>query len=455
MNDNERIEAQRLFFGKQNPLSLKYRKQSLKRLQKTIIKYEHEITTALENDLRKSAYESYTTEIGFVLNELRSTISHLRQWSAPQRRHTPLFLFGSKSHVTYQPYGQVLLLAPWNYPFQLVFTPLIGAVAAGNCVTVKCSPHAPHTQEICRQIIDESFDCRHVLCIDTDNRETDRLLEMKWDYIFYTGGPAFGRRVAAAAARHLTPVTLELGGKSPCIVHRDAHLGSAARRIVWGKFLNCGQTCIAPDYLSVHRDVEAAFIERLRQEIVRQYGEDPRHNSDYPRIVNLKRFYELLLLTKQGVIEHGGTYDVDDLYMAPTLLSHITPDMRIMQEEIFGPLLPILTYTTLDEAIDFVNSREKPLALYYFGQKKKEIEKVLSHTSSGGACVNDVVAHVANSHLPFGGIGESGMGRYHGKESFYTFSHARAVLRNTTRLNPGIKFAPFAGKLPLIKRILR
>lgn len=455
MLDTERIDAQRHFFGKQNPLSLKYRKQSLKRLQKTIIRYEAEIATALENDLRKSAYESYTTEIGFVLNELRRTIDHLRQWAAPQRRRTPLFLFGSKSCVTFQPYGQVLIIAPWNYPFQLVFTPLIGAVAAGNCVTVKCSPHAPHTNQICRQIIDESFDCRHVMCIDADNRETDRLLEMKWDYIFYTGGPSFGHRVAAAAARHLTPVTLELGGKSPCIVHRDAHLASAARRIVWGKFMNCGQTCIAPDYLLVHRDVEGPFIELLKQEIVRQYGEDPRHNNDYPRIINTKRFYDLLLLTKQGTIEYGGNYDADDLYIAPTLLSHITPNMRIMQEEIFGPLLPILSYTTLDEAIDFVNSREKPLALYYFGQKQKEIDKVLSHTSSGGACVNDVVAHVANPHLPFGGIGESGMGRYHGKDSFYTFSHARAVLKNTTRLNPGIKFAPFAGKLPLIKRILR
>ena len=278
---------------------------------------------------------------------------------------------------------------------------------------------------------------------------------MKWDYIFYTGGPVYGRKVAEAAARHLTPITLELGGKSPCIVHHDAHLASTARRIVWGKFMNCGQTCVAPDYLLVHRDIADELIDSLRQEIVRQYGKNPQENRDYPRIINEKRFYELILLTKQGHIEHGGIYDTDDLYIAPTLISHITPDMRIMHEEIFGPILPILQYTTLDEVIDFINSREKPLALYYFGNKRKDIKKVLRQTSSGGSCINDVVSHVANSHLPFGGVGNSGTGRYHGRESFYTFSHTRSVLQNNTKWNPGIKFAPFAGKLSLIKRLLR
>lgn len=455
MNDKERIDTQRLFFGKRKPLSLKYRLQSLKRLQKTIRQYESDIEKALENDLHKSVYESYTTEIGFVLSELRRTIKHLKQWAAPRRTRTPLFLFGSTSRIEFQAYGNVLILAPWNYPFQSVFTPLIGAVAAGNCVTVKCSPYAIRTSEICRKIIDEAFDRRHVLWIDTDNKGTDRLLEMKWDYIFYTGGPVYGRKVAEAAARHLTPITLELGGKSPCIVHHDAHLASAARRIVWGKFMNCGQTCVAPDYLLVHRDIADELIDSLRQEIVRQYGKNPQENSDYPRIINEKRFYELILLTKQGHIEHGGIYDADDLYIAPTLISHITPDMRIMHEEIFGPILPILQYTTLDEAIDFINSREKPLALYYFGNKRKEMKKVLNQTSSGGSCINDVVSHVANPYLPFGGVGNSGIGHYHGRESFYTFSHTRSVLQNNTKWNPGIKFAPFAGKLSLIKRLLR
>ena len=276
MNDKERIDTQRLFFGKRKPLSLKYRLQSLKRLQKTIRQYESDIEKALENDLHKSVYESYTTEIGFVLSELRRTIKHLKQWAAPRRTRTPLFLFGSTSRIEFQAYGNVLILAPWNYPFQLVFTPLIGAVAAGNCVTVKCSPYAIRTSEICRKIIDEAFDRRHVLWIDTDNKGTDRLLEMKWDYIFYTGGPVYGRKVAEAAARHLTPITLELGGKSPCIVHHDAHLASAARRIVWGKFMNCGQTCVAPDYLLVHRDIADELIDSLRQEIVRQYGKNPQ-----------------------------------------------------------------------------------------------------------------------------------------------------------------------------------
>ncbi len=455
MLDTERIEAQRLFLGKQNPLSLKYRKKALKRLQKTIIHYETDIAQALEADLRKSAYESYLTEIGFVRSELRQAIAQLKKWATPKRVRTPFLLTGTTSRITYQAYGNVLILAPWNYPFQLLFAPLIGAVAAGNCVTLKGSPYAPHTNEICRKIVDEAFDCRHVLWVDTDNRGTDRLLEMKWNYIFFTGGPAYGKKVAEAAARHLTPVTLELGGKSPCIVHRDAHLATAARRIVWGKFLNCGQTCIAPDYLLVHRDVVEPFTALLRQEIVRQYGENPQTNPDYPRIVNEKRFYELIRLTKQGDIEHGGTYDVDDLYIAPTLISHITPEMRIMQEEIFGPILPILPYTTLDEVIDFVNSREKPLALYYFGQKQKEIDKVLKHTSSGGACINDVVSHIANPHLPFGGVGYSGMGSYHGHESFLTFSHKRALLVNRTRWNPGIKFVPSAGKLPWLKRLFR
>lgn len=455
MNISDHINAQRTYFNSYITKSVSFRKEALLRLKKSIEKHETDIEKALWDDLRKSKFESYITETGFVLTELNETLKKLKKWTAPKKEKTPLFLFGSKSHIQYEPYGIALILSPWNYPFQLLFAPLIGAVAAGNCVILKPSPASPHTTAISKKIIEEAFDSCYVTLIEADNRETDLILQQRYDYIFYTGGVEYGKRIMEAASKHLTPVTLELGGKSPCIIDKDADIDVTARRIVWGKFLNCGQTCVAPDYIFVHQDIKENLILKLKEEIIRQYGENPQESPDYPRIIHPGRFYNLMLLLKQGKIETGGKYDEKDLYIAPTVISGITPENRIMNEEIFGPILPVMTFDNRKAVIDYINSQEKPLALYYFGKNKKNIQEVLEKTSSGGACINDVVSHLANSNLPFGGVGHSGMGHYHGIDSFYTFSHARSVLMTTTRINPGIKFAPYAGKLPILKRFMK
>ena len=455
MNISDQINAQRAYFSSQITKPISFRKASLLRLKETIKKYEADIEKALWDDLRKSTFESYITETGFVLTEINQTIKKLKHWASPQKVKTPLFLLGSKSQIQYEPYGIVLILSPWNYPFQLLFAPLIGAIAAGNCVILKPSPASPHTTAISKKIIAEAFDPQHVTLIEADSFETDLLLQYRYDYIFYTGGVKYGKRIMEAASKHLTPVTLELGGKSPCIVDKNCDLNIAARRIVWGKFLNCGQTCVAPDYIFVHQDIKEDLIHKLKEEIVRQYGNDPQKSPDYPRIIHSGRFYNLMLLLKQGKIEIGGKYNENDLYIAPTVISGITPENRIMNEEIFGPILPVMTFLNLDEAIHYINSQEKPLALYYFGKDKKSIQKILKETSSGGVCINDTITHLANPNLPFGGVGNSGMGSYHGIDSFYTFSHKRAVLATSTRINPGIKFAPYQGKLSLLKRFMK
>ena len=455
MNISDHINAQQAYFNSQITKPIPFRKEVLLRLKKTIEKYEPDIEDALWNDLRKSKFESYIAETGFVLTELNRTLKNLKKWATPKKEKTPLFLFGSKSHLQYEPYGITLILSPWNYPFQLLFAPLIGTVAAGNCAILKPSPASTHTTIISKKIIEEVFDPRHVLLIEADNRETNLILQQRFDYIFYTGGIEYGKRVMEAASKHLTPVTLELGGKSPCIVDKDANINIAARRIVWGKFLNCGQTCVAPDYVFVHQEIKENLISKLKEEIIHQYGENPQESPDYPRIIHSGRFYNLMLLLKQGKIEIGGEYDEQDLYIAPTLISGITPENRIMNEEIFGPILPIMTFDNRETVINYINNQEKPLALYYFGKNKKNIQDVLGKTSSGGACINDVVSHLANPNLPFGGVGYSGMGHYHGINSFYTFSHTRSILTTSTRINPGLKFSPFAGKLPILKRFMK
>ena len=446
MNYEELIKEQRAFFNNRTTGDISFRKQSLTALQKAIRKYEKELSEALRKDLGKAPFESYMTEIGFILSEIRHTLKHLDKWAAAKRCKTPLFLFGSTSHTRPEPYGIVLILSPWNYPVQLLLAPLVGAIAAGNCAILKPSPRTVHTNHILGKLISETFPPQYIAFLETDNRQTDNLLKQHFDYIFYTGGVAFGKRIMMAAAKNLTPVTLELGGKSPCIVDNDAHIQIAARRIVWGKYLNCGQTCVAPDYIFVHREVKDKLITALQAEIERQYGKSPQESPDYPRIISQDHFYNLLLLLKQGHIVAGGKYDDKDLYIAPTVISGILPENRIMSEEIFGPILPLLDFDDIDNVIDYVNNQEKPLALYYFGQNKKKARYVLQNTSSGGACINDVVTHVANTHLPFGGVGSSGTGAYHGKYSFDTFSHTRSIVQSTTRFNIGMKFAPTTNK---------
>ena len=455
MNYEELIKEQRAFFNNRTTGDISFRKQSLTALQKAIRKYEKELSEALRKDLGKAPFESYMTEIGFILSEIRHTLKHLNKWAAAKRCKTPLFLFGSTSHTRPEPYGIVLILSPWNYPVQLLLAPLVGAIAAGNCAILKPSPRTVHTNHILGKLISETFPPQYIAFLETDNRQTDNLLKQHFDYIFYTGGVAFGKRIMMAAAKNLTPVTLELGGKSPCIVDNDAHIQIAARRIVWGKYLNCGQTCVAPDYIFVHREVKDKLITALQAEIERQYGKSPQESPDYPRIISQDRFYNLLLLLKQGHIVAGGKYDDRDLYIAPTIISGILPENRIMSEEIFGPILPLLDFDDIDNVIDYINNQEKPLALYYFGQNKKKARYVLQNTSSGGACINDVVTHVANTYLPFGGVGNSSTAPYHGKYSIDTFNHTRSIVQSTTRFNIGMKFAPYNGKLKWLKKIMK
>jgi hypothetical protein len=448
------IQSQRLFFTEHITREIPFRLCALDRLQEGIRKYEPELTEALRNDLGKSAFESYASEIGLILREIKSAKKHLAGWSKEKKCPTPLFMAGSKSFVHPEPYGVVQIIAPWNYPVQLTLSPLIGAIAAGNCAIVKPSPDAPCTSDVLTRLIDECFESEYIAVTATDAHTTEMLLQERFDYIFYTGGVRFGKSVMEAAARHLTPVTLELGGKSPCIVDDDADLPVAARRIVWGKLLNCGQTCVAPDYLMVHSTIKDRLIDAIRQEIARQYGEDPRLSPDYPRIVNRRHIDRLLPLLKDGDIVCGGTADPDERYIAPTLIENVRPGSPLLTDEIFGPILPVIPFDDIDDCVEYINTHEKPLALYYFTQSKKRARYMIQHTSSGGVCINDTISHVVNSDLPFGGIGNSGIGQYHGRYSFETFSHPKSVVKTTTAFNIGLKFAPYAQKLRTLKKWL-
>ncbi len=448
------IQSQRLFFTEHITREIPFRLCALDRLQEGIRKYEPELTEALRNDLGKSAFESYASEIGLILREIKSAKKHLAGWSKEKKCPTPLFMAGSKSFVHPEPYGVVLIIAPWNYPVQLTLSPLIGAIAAGNCAIVKPSPDAPCTSEVQTRLIDECFESEYIAVTATDAHTTEMLLQERFDYIFYTGGVRFGKSVMEAAARHLTPVTLELGGKSPCIVDDDADLPVAARRIVWGKLLNCGQTCVAPDYLMVHSTIKDRLIDAIRKEIARQYGEDPRLSPDYPRIVNRRHIDRLLPLLKDGDIVCGGTADPDERYIAPTLIENVRPGSPLLTDEIFGPILPVIPFDDIDDCVEYINTHEKPLALYYFTRSKKRARYMIQHTSSGGVCINDTISHVVNSDLPFGGIGNSGIGQYHGRYSFETFSHPKSVVKTTTAFNIGLKFAPYAPKLRTLKKWL-
>lgn len=448
------IQSQRLFFTEHITREIPFRLCALDRLQEGIRKYEPELTEALRNDLGKSAFESYASEIGLILREIKSAKKHLAGWSKEKKCPTPLFMAGSKSFVHPEPYGVVLIIAPWNYPVQLTLSPLIGAIAAGNCAIVKPSPDAPCTSDVLTRLIDECFESEYIAVTATDAHTTEMLLQERFDYIFYTGGVRFGKSVMEAAARHLTPVTLELGGKSPCIVDDDADLPVAARRIVWGKLLNCGQTCVAPDYLMVHNTIKDRLIDAIRQEIARQYGEDPRLSPDYPRIVNRRHIDRLLPLLKDGDIVCGGTAAPDERYIAPTLIENVRPGSPLLTDEIFGPILPVIPFDDIDDCVEYINTHEKPLALYYFTRSKKRARYMIQHTSSGGVCINDTISHVVNSDLPFGGIGNSGIGQYHGRYSFETFSHPKSVVKTTTAFNIGLKFAPYAQKLRMLKKWL-
>ena len=448
----QRIAAsQRALFQTGATLDLKFRRAQLKRLDAALKKWEQPLTEALWRDLHKSYEEAYMTELSIVRGEIRYHLKHLGRWARPERVASPLKIFPSRSRVITEPLGSALIIAPWNYPVQLLLNPLVGAISAGCTALLKPSPYVPHTARVLEEMIRESFDERYIALVQGNREVNQQLLEERFDCIFFTGSPALGRRVMEAAAKHLTPVVLELGGKSPCIVDRDADLKVAARRIAWGKSLNAGQTCIAPDYLLLHEEVHEAFLTELEQAFRELLGEDPKQSRHFVRIVNERAFDRLVGYLGEGRVRFGGRSDRSERYIEPTVLEGVSASDTVMQEEIFGPILPVVPFRAIDEAISYINQREKPLALYYFGQKHRQ--EVLRRTSSGGACLNDTIMHIANERIPFGGVGQSGMGRYHGRDSYLAFSHRRSVVSTTTCFDLPLRYMPY-GLFRWIKGLL-
>ena len=458
MNTIDQIEELRkkqlAFFSSGKTKDIKFRKESLLRLRASILKRDKEISEALYSDLNKSSFESYATETGIVLHELRTQLKNISKWGRPKKVGTPLFAMPSASWIIPEPFGRILIISPWNYPFQLSLIPLIGAIAAGNVVILRQSRFSPGTNSILNKILHECFSEDHVAKIDCDIETAEAALKLKWDLIFFTGSTTVGRKIYLNAAENLTPVILELGGKSPVIVDEDAKISLAARRIIWGKLINAGQTCIAPDYLFVNEKVKDQLISALKEEIVRMYGNSPSENPDYPRIISVKAFDRITTLINNGKVLFGGKCTKEKLSIEPTLIESAITD-PVMQEEIFGPLLPVIPFNNLDTVIQYLNSNEKPLALYYFSKDRKRQERIIFETSSGACLINDVVLHVANKNLPFGGVGASGIGRYHGYESFRAFSNMKAVMKSGSLIDIPIKYAPFKNKERLIRMFLK
>mgnify|MGYP002654733079 CR=1 FL=1 len=444
---------QRMYFrqGKTRPIT--DRLAALQRLKQGIQAQEGAILAALQQDLHKPQFEGYVNEVLSTIREIDHVIRHLPQWVQPQRVGTNPLVFPATAQIHAEPLGVVLIISPWNYPFSLCLMPLIGAIAAGNCAIVKPSELTPATSNVVKDVISSCFDPAWVTVMEGDETVSQQLLQLPFDHIFFTGSPRVGKLVMAAAAQQLTPVTLELGGKSPCIVAADTNLQETARRIIWGKCINAGQTCVAPDYLLVEERCLFELLPLLKQAIKDFFGADPSQSDTYCRIVNSRHWSRLVSLLNQGRVIHGGDFHQGDRYFAPTLM--LEPDLTaaIMQEEIFGPILPILTYQTLEEAIAFVNARPKPLALYFFSDNRSHQDQILAETSSGGVCLNDILLHLAVADLPFGGVGMSGMGRYHGKASFETFSHHKSVLRRPFWGETNLRYPPYGDKLTWIKRL--
>lgn len=444
--------AQKTYFRSGATLSEAFRRTMLRRLDAALANWEKRLCDALWTDLHKSTEEAFLTEISIVRGEIRSHLGHLGKWMRPEPRPTPLKLLPSKSRIVSEPLGQALIVAPWNYPVQLLLNPLVGAISAGCTALLKPSPYTPHVAKTIEGLISEIFDEQYVAVVQGDREVNTLLFGMRWDAIFFTGSPALGRVVMAAAAKNLTPVVLELGGKSPCIVDRGADIEVAARRIAWGKTLNAGQTCIAPDYLLIHRPLQEPFTEAFARALQRLHGDDAQQSPHYVRLVNDRAFERVAGYLAQGKVLIGGRTDAADRYIEPTLLAEVDPASPVMQEEIFGPVLPMLPFDDIGEAVALVNDREKPLALYYFGPEKAGRE-ILLRTSSGGACLNDVIMQIANDRLPFGGVGNSGMGRYHGRDSFDAFSHRRGVVESPARFDLPFRYPPYKG-FRWVKKIL-
>ncbi len=455
MNIPAIVSNQRIFFKSHITNDIAYRKASLRKLLEELIKREQDIAAAMHNDFRKPEFESVMTETGIVLAELKMVLRKLKSWSKPRSVLPVLVNFPSSCKIYKEPYGTTLIIAPWNYPYQLVFSPLIGAVAAGNTVVIKPSEHTAYTSRVISEIITKVFDPGHVCVVQGDAIVTEELLKEQWDYIFFTGSNRVGKIVAKAAAVHLTPATLELGGKSPCIIDETANIKLAAKRVIWGKFVNNGQTCIAPDYVLIHESVKSDFIEQCKVEIVQFYGEDAESSADYCRIINEHNFE---ILQKQLVGQKvliGGNTNKKELYFSPTLLDNPGLDTKVMQAEIFGPILPIIGYTTENEIDVIIESFEKPLALYIFSNHGKFIRHIIKNHSFGGGTVNDTLVHFANHRLPFGGVGFSGVGSYHGKHSFDTFSSEKGITTRYSWLDIPVRYAPYDNKLKVLKLFMK
>jgi aldehyde dehydrogenase (NAD+) len=434
---------------------LNFRKETLIKLLNNIIIHEDEIIKALYDDFKKPAFEAVLTETSYVISELKDTIKNLNKWAKPKKVFPSLINFPSTDYIYKDPYGKILIIAPWNYPFQLALCPLISAVAAGNQVVLKPSELTSNTSTIISKIITKTFHINHVEVVQGGVDVSQNLLAQRWDYIFFTGSVAVGKIVALAAAEHLTPVTLELGGKNPCIIDETANLKLAAKRIVWGKFVNAGQTCIAPDYILIQKDMKKKFIDYLQEEIIIAFGNEPEKSPDFARIVNIKNWNRLTAMIDDDKVIFGGQSNESDCYIAPTLINENDIDSLVMKDEIFGPLLPILEYSSDADIYTVVSKYEKPLSLYVFTENKIFAEKIIQNYSFGGGCINDTIIHFLNKRLPFGGVGHSGIGAYHGVLSFDTFSHKKAIVKKANWLDLPLRYAPYKDKLATINKLLK
>lgn len=437
------VKAQRDYFKTGATLDIKFRIENLKKLREVIREYEKEIAKALYEDLGKSDYESYMCETGMALFEISYLIKHTKKLSKEKRVHTPLAQFSSKSYVKPCPYGNTLIMSPWNYPFLLAIDPLADAIAAGNTAIIKPSAYSPKTSELIKKIVEECFSKEYVAVVTGGRTENSCLLEQKFDFVFFTGSTNVGKEVLRHTAEYLTPAVLELGGKSPCIIDKSANIRLSAKRVVFGKYLNCGQTCVAPDYVLCHEDVKDDFIKAVKEEIVCQFGEKPLENKDYGRIVNKKHFDRILGLIEKEKIVFGGEYSEENLKIAPTVIDNVKWCDKVMGEEIFGPIMPVLTYKTLEEVCEILYEKPKPLALYLFTADKKVIKEITSKISYGGGCINDTIIHLATSEMGFGGVGESGMGSYHGKEGFFAFSHRKSIVNKKNWIDLPMRYQPY------------
>ena len=448
------LQLQRDFFKTGATRSIGFRKEALRKLKRMIINNEKRFMDALYLDQHKAPFEAYASEIGLILSEIDMHLKHIKSWNRTRSVPTPFVLLPSKSKIRQEPYGLAMIMAPFNYPLGLLLTPLVGAISAGNCVVLKPAHYSGHISDLLAELITDTFPEKYI-SIFTGGRDVNTaLLSERYDYIFFTGSPMLGKVVAEAAAKNLTPVTLELGGKSPCIIDESANLKRAARRIVWGKFLNSGQTCIAPDHIIIHHSIKDEFILLVKNEVEKQFGKNPQHSPDLGRIINEAAFDRISSYLNNANVLIGGETDKADKYIAPTLIEVRDDNIPVMQEEIFGPILPVIEFDDLNKVIKEISEKEKPLALYYFTSNKKNVDVLLSRVDSGAVGINDVLIHFGNKNLPFGGVGNSGMGAYHGKYSFDTFSRKRPVIKTPTGFDIPVKFAPYKNKINLLKKLL-